>query len=265
MTDDVEPGPTGSRFAGRRGKLHGDPEVHDDPEVGSGSADSARPPIDLAAALKQATWVDAVCLGGIAAAVLLGLLSYPLSAFLLAHIKVHLVATAALSALLTAGASVFFHTNHLSLLVVLAVIGLTKFDPFYFWAGRRYGDNLAQFLEETGGIRPRTVARAERWVGRFGPPLLSASYFLPVPSVLVITLLGASGVSWFAFALADLVGTLAWIAVFMAIGHHYHTQVHHVAGVVQHYSLLVGIGLLALVIVVTVVRSTRAARLRPPV
>ncbi len=223
--------------------------------------DDARPEprarIDLVDAISKATRADYLCIGGILAGVVVGLASYPLSAFLLAHVAVHLVATASLSALLTAGSGVFYGTQHLWLVLPLAVIGLTKFDAFYFWAGRRYGDYVAQFLEEQGSIRPRTVARAERWVARFGPPLLTASYFLPVPTTLVMVLLGASGVSWFAFWIADLAGTLIWIGVFLAVGHHFHTEVHHIAKVVNHYSLLVGLGLLVVVIVVGYFRTRR--------
>lgn len=217
-------------------------------------------PLDLADALTHIRRGDVVCLGGILASVALSLLSYPLAAFLLAHIKVHLIATASVSALLTAGASVYTGANPLWLVVLLAIVGLAKFDPFYFWAGRRYGDNVARFIEQYGNIKPRTVARAERWVARFGPPLLTASFFLPVPTRLVMVLLGASGVSWLAFAVADLVGTVGWVSLYLALGHHFHTQVDHVAGVVNHYSILVGVGLLVVVVVVSAVRG---ARMRP--
>lgn len=218
-------------------------------------------PLDLAAAITHIRRGDVICLGGILTSVVLGLLSYPLAAFLLAHIKVHLIATASVSALLTAGASVYTGANPLWVVVVLAVVGLAKFDPFYFWAGRRYGDNVARFIEQYGNIKPRTVARAERWVGRFGPPLLTVSFFLPVPTRLVMVLLGASGVSWLAFAVADLAGTLGWVSLYLVLGHHFHTQVDHVAGVVNHYSILVGVGLLVLVIVVSAIRG---ARMRTP-
>ena len=229
------------------------PPVDDDP-----GRPPRRPQIDLVAALEKATWKDYVCIGGIVAAVVVSLLSYPMSAFLLRHVKVHLVATASLSALMTAGAAVFNHTESLAVVLVLAVVGLCKFDPFYFWAGRRYGDDVAGFLEQQGGIRPRTVARAERWVGRFGPPILTAAYFLPIPSNLVMVLLGASGVSWTAFAIADLLGVVGWIAIFVAVGHHFHTEVDHVAHVVNHYTLLIGLGLFALVFLVAFLRGWRA-------
>lgn len=227
----------------------GDPEVSDPVPT--------RPPLDLAQALRSAGWRDALCLGGILASVALGLGSYPIAAFLLSHVKTHLLVTASLSALLTAGAAVFDHRENLIVVAVLATVGLTKFGPFFFWAGRRYGDDLEQFLEEHSGIRPKTVARTERWVGRFGPLLLTASYFLPVPATLVMVLLGASGVSWLAFAIADLIGAVAWVAVFLAVGHHFHSQVDHIAHVVNQYSLRIGIALFVVLFVVAFVRARR--------
>lgn len=220
-------------------------------------AEGPREPIDLAAAMQHATWRDAACIGPIVAALVIALLSYPLSAFLLRHVKIHLVATASLSALLTGGAAVFAGTESLVVVGLLALVGLCKFDPFYFWAGRRYGDNVAHLLVQQGSLRPRTIARAERWVGRFGPAILTASYFLPVPTNLVLVLLGTSGVSWTAVAVADLLGAAGWIAIFVAVGHHFHSQVDHVAHVVNHYTLLVGLGLLVLVIAFSALRTWR--------
>ncbi|HEX7353839.1 MAG TPA: DedA family protein [Mycobacteriales bacterium] len=227
-------------------------------------AAAGREPLDLAAALEHIRPGDVVCLGGIFLSVALGFASYPLAAFLLAHVKIHLVATASISALLTGGAAAYAGTIPLWLVLVLAVIGLAKFDPFYFWAGRRYGDNVAHFIEQYGSIKPRTVARAERWVARFGPPLLTISFFVPIPTRLVMVLLGASGVSWLAFAIADFVGTMAWIGLYIAVGHHFHAQVDHVAHVVNHYSILIGLGLLGVVIAISVVRGMRMRPTAPP-
>lgn len=233
-------------------------------DVASPDEPPRREPLDLVAAMEHIRPADVVCLGGILLSVAVGFASYPLAAFLLAHVKVHLLATASISALLTAGAAVFAGTIPLWLVLVLGAVGLAKFDPFYFWAGRRYGDNVAHFIEQYGSIKPRTVARAERWVARFGPPLLTVSFFVPIPTRLVMVLLGASGVSWLAFAVADFVGTMLWIVLYVFVGHHFHTQVDHVAHVVNHYSILFGLGLLAVVIVFSVIRGARARPSVPP-
>jgi len=55
---------------------------------------------------------------------------------------------------------------------------------------------------------------------------------------------------------------MAWIGLYVALGHHFHAEVDHVAHVVNHYSLLFGLGLL---VVVFVISAVRGARMRAPV
>jgi membrane protein DedA with SNARE-associated domain len=221
-----------------------------------------RPPIDLVAALKQATWVDAICLGGILLSIVLGYVTLPLATVLIRHVVTHLLVTGSITALLTGGALVF--SGHLNVLAALAagICGICKFDPFFFWAGRRYGEHVGHFLETWGGVRPRTVARMERWVARFGLPLLTASYFLPIPTWIVMLLLGASGVRWRWFVLFDVAGAALWCGTFLALGHHFHTQVNHISHLVTHYSRISTIVLIAVVVVFSMIRGSRQQRAR---
>ncbi len=227
-----------------------------------GPTRAERPPLDIAAALRQATWVDGVCLGGILLSVLIGWVSLPLAPTLLRHVLPHLLITGSVTALLTGGAAVF--TGHYPYLVVVlaGMVGVSAFDGFFFWAGRRYGEHVAHFLETHGGVRPRTVVRLERWTARFGLPMLTASYFLPIPTYIVILLLGASGVRWRWFLLFDLVGSAAWCVLFVALGHHFHSQVDHIAHVVTHYSRISTVVLVAVIVVWSVFRGMRQARAR---
>ena len=221
-----------------------------------------RPPIDIVAALKQANWIDALCLGGILLAIVLGYVTLPLATVLIRHVVTHLLVTGSITALLTGGALVF--SGHLNIVAALVagIFGICKFDPFFFWAGRRYGEHVGHFLETWGGVRPRTVARLERWVARFGLPLLTASYFLPIPTWVVMLLLGASGVRWRWFVLFDVAGAALWCTTFLLIGHHFHTQVNHIAHLVTHYSRISTIILIAVVVVLSMIRGSRQQRAR---
>ena len=222
----------------------------------------ARPPIDLATAMRHATWVDAVCLGGIVLSIASSYATLPLAPLLLRHVVAHLLITGSISALLTAGAAVY--SGHLAFVpaVLAGVVGNAMFDGFYFWAGRRYGEHVAHFLATHGGVKPRTVARFERWTARFGLPLLAVMPFLPLPTALMILLLGASGVRWRGFVLFDFIGWSLWCATFIAIGHHFHTQVTRIAHLVEHYSLLSTVTLIGVVVLLSVARSVRQGRPR---
>lgn len=269
MTDDVEPGTAGLRSAARGGDgtdVGGQEELTgQNPPVDAAAASvaasevprSERPPIDLVAAVKQATWVDALCLGGIVVSVLLGYITLPLAPLLLRHVVPHLLITGSITALLTGGAAVFAGKLPFVAAVLAGVVGNAAFDGFYFWAGRRYGEHVAHFLETWGGVRPRTVARAERWVARFAVPLLIAAPFLPVPAFVLILLTGATPTRWRWFVLADFLGWAAWCATFVSIGYAAHTQVDHIAHLVTHYSRISTIVLVVVIVAVSVVRSSR--------
>jgi membrane protein DedA with SNARE-associated domain len=263
MTDETVTGPPGLH---RSPRPDGVPVQDAGPVSGAdaGSTPRAeRPPLDIAAAMRQATWVDAVCLGGIVLSIVSSYATLPLAPLLLRHVVPHLLITGSITALLTGGAAVY--AGHLSFVVaVLAgVVGNAMFDGFYFWAGRRYGDHVAHFLETHGGIKPRTVARFERWTARFGLPLLAVMPFLPLPTALMILLLGASGVRWRWFVLFDFIGWSLWCATFVAVGHHFHAQVTHIAHVVEHYSTISTVTLIAIVVVVAGIRGARQQRRGP--
>lgn len=237
------------------------PAVAEAPAPG-GLPRAQRPPIDLAAALRQAGWVDALCLGGILVSIVKGYVTLPLAPVLLRHVLPHLLITGSITALLTGGAAAYDGQLPFAGAVFAGVVGIAMFDGFYFWAGRRYGDHVAHFLETYGKIRPRTVARCERWVERWAMPLLVASPFLPVPSVLVYLLTGASGLRWRWFVLFDLIGWAVWCAMFVTIGYAFHSQVDHIARLVTHYSRISTFVLIGVVIALGALRSARQSRTR---
>ncbi len=223
-------------------------------------APEVRPPIDIPAALRQATWLDGLCLGGILLSIVIGYATLPLTTILLRHVVTHLLVTGSITALLTGGALVFAGHLDFAVAVLAGIVGNAMFDGFYLWAGRRYGEHVAHFLGTYGGIRPKTVARAERWVAKYGLLLLVAGPFLPIPASVLLLLTAASGVRWVWLVLADFVGWLLWCATFVAIGHHFHTEVDHIAKVVTHYSRISTIVLIAVIVVVSVVRGARQQR-----
>ena len=72
------------------------------------------------------------------------------------------------------------------LAVFLGIPSLMMFDWAFWWAGRRWGDQVFVWL--TGGPGPRTekrLARLHRLESRFGPFAVVLAYVLPIPSALV--------------------------------------------------------------------------------
>jgi hypothetical protein len=70
--------------------------------------------------------------------------------------------------------------------VLLAPIPITMLtDPFYFWAGRRYGRPLIGYLEKHDRRWHRRARRAESFFARWGLWTILLAYFLPVPNDLL--------------------------------------------------------------------------------
>lgn len=199
-----------------------------------------------------------ICLGGVVVSVVSGYALIPFAPTLLLHPLAHLLLTGSTTALIVGGA--FARVGQLPLLVVVpaGVVGLTTFDVFFWWTGRRYGDRALRLLLARGGASPGSVAKTERWVARWGLWGLVASYFLPIPTVLVQLALGASGVSLAAFLLADLFGATLWAATLATLGYELGKPAVHVATVISHDALLSSVAIIVVLMLVGVVRGRRA-------
>jgi membrane-associated protein len=145
----------------------------------------------------------------------------------------------------------------LVLALFLGIPSLMMFDWAFWWAGRRWGDQV--FVWMTGGPGPRTerrLARLHRMEARFGPFAVVLAYFLPVPSALVYAAVGDGGMRLGVFLLLDLLGTLLWTGLLSAAGYAFGRSAVDVADAVSHYALWVTLGL---VVVVFIAMRRRAA------
>ena len=145
------------------------------------------------------------------------------------------------------------------LAVLLGIPSLMMFDWAFWWAGRRWGDQV--FVWMTGGPGPRTdrrLARLHRLEARFGPLAVVLAYVLPVPAGLVYAAVGDGGMRLWVFLILDALGTLLWTSLLAAAGWILGRHAVDVADAVGHYSLWVTI---ALIVGITVWSSrNRTAR-----
>ena len=105
------------------------------------------------------------------------------------------------------------------LAVFLGIPSLMMFDWAFWWAGRRWGDQV--FVWMTGGPGPRTdkrLARLHRLEARFGPFAVVLAYVLPIPSALVYAAVGDGGMRLWVFLILDFLGTLLWTALLAGAG-----------------------------------------------
>ena len=138
--------------------------------------------------------------------------------------------------------------------VVAGVPGTMMFDWVFWWAGRRWGDRaLHLFLGRDSS--PRGIARREaravrleRMAERFGPAAIVLAYYLPLPSVLIYAAAGLSGMRLRTFVALDLLGTLLWVGPIVGLGYAIGKPAVDVAHRIDHYSTLLTIVVVVLVI-----------------
>ena len=145
------------------------------------------------------------------------------------------------------------------LAVFLGIPSLMMFDWAFWWAGRRWGDQV--FVWMTGGPGPRTdkrLARLHRLEARFGPFAVVLAYVLPIPSALVYAAVGDGGMRLGVFLVLDVLGTLLWTGLLATLGYELGRGAVDVTNAISHYAIWITLGLVVAIVIVQA-RRNRAA------
>jgi membrane-associated protein len=148
--------------------------------------------------------------------------------------------------------------------VVVGVPGSMMFDWVFWWAGRRWGDRALHLVlgsdPSPRGVarREARAARLERMAERFGPAAVVLAYYLPLPSVLIYMAAGLSGMRLRTFLILDVIGTLLWVGPAVGLGYAIGRPAVEVVHRIDHYSTLLTI-LAVLVVIGVQVRGRRRA------
>lgn len=161
-------------------------------------------------------------------------------------------------------AAAFARTGHgsLTVLLLVAIPGLMKFDLIYWWAGRLWGERVIHLF---AGQRERQrrrglkfVERINRWGPKFTWPAIIITPFLPLPNAIVYAVAGWTGMSWVTFLILDAIGSLAWAGMLAGLGYELGHRAVSVAQEISRYGLWISIG----VVVLVVIGQMRGARAR---
>jgi membrane protein DedA with SNARE-associated domain len=199
-----------------------------------------------------------LCGAGLGVGVLATYVLIALTPSLLAHHSVLLEAlNGSTTAVVTGGA--LARVGRTSLLVVAAapLVTILTFDVFYWWAGRLWGSRVAEFYARHNPRAGRWIDRAERLVRRGGIWTLAVGYYLPVPNTLIYLSCGVSEMALGTFLLGDLIGLLLWEALLISLGWAIGRPAVHVVNSIGHYSLLVTVGVIVLLVVIGGLRQRR--------
>ena len=145
--------------------------------------------------------------------------------------------------------------------IISAVIG----DNLGYWVGRRYGRVVLDRLERRLG--PGRLARAERFVARYGAFAVFVARFIAGLRVLAGPLAGAMGLPFGRFFLANLCGALLFVPYAVGIGYaiayglgSHVERLHRLFGGIEHVVLII----VALLIAWLLARHVLWPRLRRP-
>ena len=162
--------------------------------------------------------------------------------------------------MVTGGALARVGRASLVLSLLAPLCGILLVDIFYWWAGRRWGDRVVAVLSTSQPRTARLIDRADRWVLRHGIGTLTVSYFLPVPNPLVYLSCGTAGMSLAVFLIGDAIGTLLWTGLLVGLGWQIGKQAIDVINAINHYELLITIGLVVVIVVLNIARQRRRGR-----
>jgi membrane-associated protein len=216
---------------------------------------AARPALPWQGRAERADWI---IFAGIALSGLIPLLLLPLvPALVSSHPALLELLRGSTASIINMGARARVGETSIVLAVVLGVPSLMMFDWVFWWAGRRWGDNV--FVWMLGGWSPKNeqrLARLHRIEKRVGPFAVVLAYVLPIPAALVYAAVGDGGMRLGVFLVLDLMGTLLWTGLLSAAGYGFGQRAVDVADAVARYGLWVTLAL----VVIVAVRVHRRAR-----
>jgi membrane protein DedA with SNARE-associated domain len=171
------------------------------------------------------------------------------------HVLILEAASGGITSIVSGGALASAGRDPLALVVLAPMTSVLLYDVFYWWAGRLWGETiLARFVAQ----RPRWAKwsdRAEEMVRRRGIWGLIASYFLPVPTVLVQAACGIAGMPLWLFLVGDAIGLLLWIGLLVGLGYAIGEPAVHVVNAISHDAMWISVGIIVLFVVLGALKS----------
>jgi membrane-associated protein len=152
---------------------------------------------------------------------------------------------------------VLANQGRLPLAAVLAagIIGAVLGDSVGYLVGQRYGARLLGALPDRL-VKPEHVERTKESLGRLGGKAVFVGRFTAALRALVPGMAGMAGMPYRTFLPWNVVGGVSWAVGFVLLGYLAGSQYQRV----EHDANLFGLGLLAVLVVVFVVRRRQRRR-----
>lgn len=137
----------------------------------------------------------------------------------------------------------------LGFVVLAALLGMMKFDFFFWWAGNMWGHRIIQLFAGRSRRAAKFAQRAESVSPRWAGVAVLLAAFLPVPSPLVYAVAGWVGLPLLWFLVCDVIGTAAWASLLASLGYILGDDGVRAANLVSRYALITIIVLVVVAVV----------------
>src|SRR6185312_17539741 len=137
----------------------------------------------------------------------------------------------------------------LGFVVLAALLGMMKFDLFFWWAGHMWGHRIIQLFAGRSRRAAKFAQRAENVSPRWAGVAVLLAAFLPVPSPLVYAVAGWVGLPLLWVGVCDVIGTAAWASLLASLGYMLGDDGVRAANLISRYALIT----IAVLVVVAVV------------
>lgn len=206
---------------------------------------------------------DILCLAVIMSSGFYGLAMIPLTPKLITtHPLLLEILAGSNSSTVAAGAFASVRSGvELGIVVLAALIGMMKFDLFFWWAGNMWGHRIIQLFAGRSRRAAKFAQRAEHVSPRWAGVAVLLAAFLPVPSPLVYAVAGWVGLPLAWFVICDVIGTAAWASLLASLGYILGDDGVRAANLVSRYALIT---IIVLVVLAIVPHIWHMARGRPP-
>jgi membrane protein DedA with SNARE-associated domain len=206
--------------------------------------------------------VDVLCIGPIVLASLWALFGTPISPGLISTHPVLLEALrGSVASMIAAGSFARVGTVPLWQAILAPLPMLIWVDPFYYWAGRRYGRMLLDYYRRQSPKMERRIGRAETTFSRYGIWTILFNPFLPFAPFLFLAA-GETRMPFWKFLAADVVANLMYIGTVVSLGWFAGQRGVDVAEAIGHYGLYLTVALVALTVVLAFRQGSATARPR---
>src|SRR5438445_832842 len=148
---------------------------------------------------------DVLCVGGIIAHTVYAYAGFPLNALIGTHPVLLSALRGSTPSIVTAGAFAREGRASLAAALIAPLPYVVAVDLLYYWAGRRYGRRIFNYLAANDPRWRKRLARAERLMNRSGA---GAVLVAPIAGldVIVALLVGEAQMSFSVYLLADMLG-----------------------------------------------------------